>query len=186
MRFKGNAYVFGGNINTDDIIPARYLNTSDPVELARHLMEDARPGFSATVRAGTLIVAGENFGCGSSREHAPVALKAAGISCVIAESFARIFFRNSINIGLPIVECAGISALVAEGDLIEVDLKQGSITLASGTRLAITPFPPFMERIVKEGGLMPYLLSAYGRQGPAKAAGPARGGAPDGARGGTP
>jgi 3-isopropylmalate/(R)-2-methylmalate dehydratase small subunit len=180
MRFKGNAYVFGGNVNTDDIIPARYLNTSDPVELARHLMEDARPGFAETLRAGNIIVAGGNFGCGSSREHAPVALKAAGIPCVIAESFARIFFRNAINIGLPIVECAEISTLVAEGDLIDVDLSAGSITLASGRKLSITPFPPFMERIVKEGGLMPYLLSAYGAPDAATS------GAPNSARGARP
>jgi 3-isopropylmalate/(R)-2-methylmalate dehydratase small subunit len=165
MRFKGNACVFGTNVNTDEIIPARYLNTSDPAELARHLMEDARADFAKTVRAGNIIVAGENFGCGSSREHAPVAIKAAGIPCVIAESFARIFFRNAINIGLPIVECAGISSRVSEGDPIEVDLSKGCITLSSGVTLDVTPFPPFMERIVKEGGLMPYLLSAYGKPG---------------------
>jgi 3-isopropylmalate/(R)-2-methylmalate dehydratase small subunit len=165
MRFKGTANVFGSNVNTDEIIPARYLNTSDPAELAKHCMEDARPGYAAAVRPGAIMVAGPNFGCGSSREHAPISIKAVGVSCVLAESFARIFFRNAINIGLPIVECPGISSMVKEGEPVDVDLTAGRITLASGKTLSITPFPAFMERIVREGGLMPYLLSAYGKPG---------------------
>jgi 3-isopropylmalate/(R)-2-methylmalate dehydratase small subunit len=163
MRFEGTASVFGNDVNTDEIIPARYLTTTDPAVLASKCMEDARPGFGASVKKGSIMIAGANFGCGSSREHAPIAIKAAGISCVIAESFARIFFRNAINIGLPIVECPGITARVKEGDRVAVDLKAGTITLASGATLPITPFPPFMERIVQEGGWMPYLVKQYGR-----------------------
>jgi 3-isopropylmalate/(R)-2-methylmalate dehydratase small subunit len=162
MRFEGTVYVFGNDVNTDEIIPARYLNTTDPAVLARNCMEDARPGFGATVRKGSIMAAGANFGCGSSREHAPIAIKAAGIACVIAESFARIFFRNAINIGLPIVECAGIASRVKEGESLAVDLKAGLITLASGQSIPITPFPPFMERIVQEGGWMPYLVKHHG------------------------
>jgi 3-isopropylmalate/(R)-2-methylmalate dehydratase small subunit len=120
-------------------------------------MEDARPGFSGQVKPGALLVAGGNFGCGSSREHAPVAIKAAGIACVVAESFARIFYRNAINIGLPIVECPGICAKVREGERIAVDLTEGTIVLASRERLSVTPFPPLMEQIVAEGGWMAYL-----------------------------
>jgi 3-isopropylmalate/(R)-2-methylmalate dehydratase small subunit len=162
VKLQGKARVFGNDINTDDIIPARYLNTTDAKVLAAHLMEDIRPGFVSQVVAGDIIVAGGNFGCGSSREHAPIALRGAGISCVLAESFARIFFRNAINIGVPIVECPGIAALVKEGDAITVDLGSGTLTLASGKSIPITPFPPFMERIVREGGWMPYLKAAYG------------------------
>ena len=161
MQYTGTAHVFGNDVNTDEIIPARYLTTSDPKELAAHCMEDARPGFVKTIARGDLIVAGGNFGCGSSREHAPIAIKAAGISCVVAESFARIFFRNAINIGLPIVECPGIQALVKQGDRVAVDLTAGVVVLASGERLAVPPFPPFMEGIVREGGWMPYLLKHH-------------------------
>jgi 3-isopropylmalate/(R)-2-methylmalate dehydratase small subunit len=164
MRFTGNAFVFGDNVNTDEIIAARYLNTSDPKELAKYLMEDVRPGFSANLPKGAIMVSGDNFGCGSSREHAPIAIKAAGIPCVVAVGFARIFFRNAINIGLPIVECPDIAGAVAEGDRIDVDLTAGVIVLPSGRKLAITPFPPFMEAIVKEGGWLPYLLATYGRE----------------------
>lgn len=163
MRLSGHARLFGNNINTDDIVPARYLNTSDPVELALHLMEDARPGFIDTLEKGSIIVAGGNFGCGSSREHAPIAIRAAGVSCVVAEGFARIFFRNAINIGLPIVEVPGIASAVAEGDTISVDLSQGSVQLASGRTVMFSPFPPFMEEIVRKGGWMPYLLARQGR-----------------------
>ncbi len=124
-------------------------------------MEDARPGFAKTVAGGDIIVAGGNFGCGSSREHAPIAIKAAGVSCVIAESFARIFFRNAINIGLPIVECPGIAAKVKQGDRLTVDLTEGAVILPSGERLSVPPFPPFMEGIVREGGWMPYLLKHH-------------------------
>jgi 3-isopropylmalate/(R)-2-methylmalate dehydratase small subunit len=158
MRYTGAAHVFGNDVNTDEIIPARYLTTSDATVLAANCMEDARPGFAKTVARGDFIVAGGNFGCGSSREHAPIAIKAAGVSCVVAESFARIFFRNAINIGLPIVECPGIAAKVKEGDRLTVDLTAGTVTLPSGERLAVPPFPPFMEGIVREGGWMPYLL----------------------------
>jgi 3-isopropylmalate/(R)-2-methylmalate dehydratase small subunit len=159
MKLEGRVVVFGNDVNTDEIIPARFLTTTDPKQLALHCMEDARPGFGATVELGSIMVAGRNFGCGSSREHAPIAIKAAGISCVIAESFARIFFRNAINIGLPIVESTGIAALVKEGDQISVDLTAGLLSLASGAHVSLTPFPPFMEAIVREGGWMQYLLS---------------------------
>ena len=162
MHFIGTARAFGENVNTDDIIPARYLNTSDPAVLASHCMEDLKPGFVATIRPGQIVVAGANFGCGSSREHAPIALKAAGFSCVVAESFARIFFRNAINIGLPIIECEGVSRSVKEGDRLEVDLDAGVLTLPSGETRRISPFPPFMQAIVREGGWMPYLLRARG------------------------
>jgi 3-isopropylmalate/(R)-2-methylmalate dehydratase small subunit len=161
MQYTGTAHVFGSDVNTDEIIPARYLTTSDPKLLASYCMEDARPGFAKTVARGDIIVAGGNFGCGSSREHAPIAIKAAGLSCVIAESFARIFFRNAINIGLPIIECPGIAAKVKEGDRLTVDLTEGAVILPSGERLAVPPFPPFMEGIVREGGWMPYLLKHH-------------------------
>jgi 3-isopropylmalate/(R)-2-methylmalate dehydratase small subunit len=163
MHLSGQARLFGNNVNTDDIVPARYLNTSDPAALALHLMEDARPGFAETLEKGSIIVAGDNFGCGSSREHAPIAIRAAGISCVIAEGFARIFFRNAINIGLPIVEIPGIASLVKEGEIIRVDLAQGSIQLSSGRAVSFSPFPPFMEEIVSHGGWMPYLLARQER-----------------------
>ncbi len=160
---SGRARLFGDNINTDDIVPARYLNTSDPAELALHLMEDARPGFVDSLEKGSVIVAGDNFGCGSSREHAPIAIRAAGICCVVAEGFARIFFRNAINIGLPIIEVPGISAAVREGERICVDLSEGTVKLASGRKVSFSPFPPFMEEIVRNGGWMPYLLARQGR-----------------------
>jgi 3-isopropylmalate/(R)-2-methylmalate dehydratase small subunit len=159
MRYSGTAYLFGDDVNTDEIVAARYLTTTDPAVLAKYLMEDVRPGFGTRVAKGGIIVAGSNFGCGSSREHAPIAIKAAGISCVIAESFARIFFRNAINIGLPIVERQGISAEVKEGDQVTVDLQEGLVVLGSGKRLPITPFPPFMGRIIQEGGWMAYLAA---------------------------
>ncbi len=170
MRASGTVYLFGTDVNTDEIIPARCLNTTNPRVLALSLMEDVRPGFGGTVKKGSILVAGENFGCGSSREHAPIAIKAAGISCVVAESFARIFFRNAINIGLPIVECPGIASKVREGDLLTVDLTEGRITLASGESHTVSPFPPFMERIVREGGWMAYLAAAYGTGGAGNAA----------------
>jgi 3-isopropylmalate/(R)-2-methylmalate dehydratase small subunit len=168
MHFSGTAYVFGHDVNTDEIIPARFLTTSDPATLAASCMEDARPGFAAGIRAGSIMVAGRNFGCGSSREHAPLSIKAAGISCVIAESFARIFFRNAINIGLPIVECPEVTSLVAEGDMLSVDLEAGLLRLPSGEARTIAPFPPFMEAIIREGGWMPYLAAVYGKQGGAR------------------
>jgi 3-isopropylmalate/(R)-2-methylmalate dehydratase small subunit len=174
MRFNGQVYLFGKNVNTDEIIAARYLNTTDPTVLAANLMEDVRPGFGSTVQKGSIIAAGGNFGCGSSREHAPIAIKAAGISCVIAESFARIFFRNAINIGLPIVECPAICSKVKEGDRIDIDLKTGRITLPSGEALAVTPFPAFMERIVEEGGWIAYLRAQYGFEGASTSTGEVR------------
>ncbi len=168
MKYAGRAYRFGDDINTDEIIPARYLNTSDPKVLARYCMEDARPGFGQSLEPGAILVAGKNFGCGSSREHAPISIKQAGIACVVADSFARIFFRNAINIGLPIVECAGIEKKVGEGDRLEVDLEAGRIRLPSGESVPVTPFPPFMQEIVRRGGWMLYLQGPAGgrrRQG---------------------
>jgi 3-isopropylmalate/(R)-2-methylmalate dehydratase small subunit len=157
MQFTGTVHLFGNDVNTDEIIPARYLTTSDPKLLAAYCMEDARPGFAKSVAKGDLLVAGGNFGCGSSREHAPIAIKAAGVACVIADTFARIFFRNAINIGLPIIECPGISVKVKQGDRLTVDLTAGTVTLPSGEKLSVPPFPPFMEGIVREGGWMAYL-----------------------------
>ncbi len=165
MTLEGKAYTFTDDINTDLIVPARYLNTSDPAELARHCMEDLRPDFAATVEPGSIIVAGKNFGCGSSREHAPIAIKHAGISCVVAAYFARIFFRNAINIGLPIVECPALLELIEEGQRITVDLDGGKILFTardgSGQQsLDIDPFPPFMQAIIEKGGWLSYLQGA--------------------------
>ncbi len=156
--FSGKIWKFGDDVDTDAIIPARYLNTSDPAELARHCMEDADPTFSAKLSPGDIIVAGKNFGCGSSREHAPIAIKAAGIACVIAESFARIFYRNAINIGLPILEAAEASRCLAEGDRVEVDLEKGEIRhLEKGEVYRAVPFPPFMQELIAAGGLINYV-----------------------------
>ncbi len=162
MIIEGKVYSFGHDINTDEIIPARYLNTSDPLELARYCMEDSRPGFADQLEKGGIIVAGKNFGCGSSREHAPLAIKAAGIACVVAASFARIFFRNAINIGLPIVESPEAADKVREGDTIRIDLIEGVIYFGSGKQLSISPFPPFMQAIVNKGGWMSYLKEPSG------------------------
>jgi len=155
---KGKCWKFGNNINTDEIIPARYLNTTDTKELASHCMEDADPDFMKKAKPNDVIVAGENFGCGSSREHAPIAIKAAGMSCVIAKSFARIFFRNAINIGLPIFECPEAVEQIKEGDEIEVNLATGEIlnnTLKK--RFKLEPFPQEMQEIIKSGGLMNFV-----------------------------
>lgn len=155
---KGKAWKFGNNIDTDLIIPARYLNTSDPEELAKYAMMDADPEWVDKMKKGDFIVAGDNFGCGSSREHAPVALKAAGVSAVIAKSFARIFYRNAINIGLPILECPEAAEEIKEGDEIEVDLSSGEIKdLTTGKSYQAQPFPEFMQEIIKAGGLINYL-----------------------------
>jgi 3-isopropylmalate/(R)-2-methylmalate dehydratase small subunit len=155
---KGSAWKFGNNIDTDLIIPARYLNTSDPGELALHAMEDADPNWVGKMSKGDFIVAGENFGCGSSREHAPIALKAAGVSAVIAKSFARIFYRNAINIGLPILECKGAAKEIKQGDQIEINLAKGKIkNLTSKMIYNAQPFPGFMQKIIKSGGLINYL-----------------------------
>jgi len=157
MVIKGKARLFGDNVNTDVIIPARYLNTSDPTELAAHCMEDLDPKFIERVKQGDILVAGKNFGCGSSREHAPIALKAAGISCIIAQSFARIFFRNALNIGLPILESSEAVSSIREGDPVEVELDKGLIKdLSSGRTFNAQPFPPFMRDLIAEGGLLAY------------------------------
>ncbi len=161
MKFQGKVYLFGDDVNTDEIIPARLLNTTDPEILAHNCMEDARPGFGRKDLSGAILVAGRNFGCGSSREHAPIAIKYAGISCVIAGSFARIFFRNCINIGLPIVESPGAVEALEEGHTVAVDLNRGLIILSSGEEIAISPFPLFMQAIVEEGGWIPYLKKKY-------------------------
>jgi 3-isopropylmalate/(R)-2-methylmalate dehydratase small subunit len=158
MKLKGRVHKFGDNVNTDEIIPARYLNTIDPEVLSRHCMEDADPEFVKKVQKGDIIVAGANFGCGSSREHAPISIKAAGVSCVIAESFARIFYRNAINIGLPILENKDITKQVKTGDEIEVDLSAGKICDIKKNKVYLTrAFPEFMQRIVSAGGLMKYI-----------------------------
>ena len=159
MIYQGRAYVFGNDINTDEIIPARYLNTSDPKVLAKYCMEDARPGFGQNVEPGSIMVAGNNFGCGSSREHAPISIKNAGIACVAAASFARIFFRNAINIGLPIVECPALASRVKEGEELLINLEEGVITLPSGEIITISPFPPFMQAIISHGGWLSYLTA---------------------------
>ena len=152
MQLKGNALCYGDNVDTDVIIPARYLNTSNAAELAAHCMEDIDPDFLSKVKPGDVIVAGRNFGCGSSREHAPLAIKTAGISCVIAKSFARIFYRNAINIGLPIIVCDGD---FHNGDALTVDLVAGSIqNHTTGASYAFPPFPAFLEKIIEAGGLM--------------------------------
>jgi 3-isopropylmalate/(R)-2-methylmalate dehydratase small subunit len=155
MILKGKTWKFGNNIDTDAIIPARYLNTSDPDELAKHIMEDADKDFPSKVSAGDLIVAESNFGCGSSREHAPIAIKAAGISGVIAKSFARIFYRNSFNIGLPIFESAEAVDKISEGDEIEVDADNGIIkNITKGEEYSAKPIPPFMQELISAGGLV--------------------------------
>ena len=155
MHFKGTAHRYGRDIDTDVIIPARYLNTSDPAELAKHCLEDLDVDFVNKVPPGDLLVAEENFGCGSSREHAPVCIKAAGVACVIAKSFARIFYRNSINIGLPIMECPAAVDAIKAGDEVAVDADKGVITdLTTGESFQVEPFPPFIAQIVAEGGLV--------------------------------
>lgn len=154
----GTVHAFPDNVDTDVIIPARYLNSSDPSELAMHCMEDIDPDFNKHAKPGDIIVAGSNFGCGSSREHAPIAIKAAGISCVIAKTFARIFYRNSINIGLPIIECPEASDEIREGDTVEVDFKTGIITdKTSGKTYKGQPFPEFMQKLIDAGGLVNYI-----------------------------
>lgn len=158
MELKGRAWKFGDDVDTDAIIPARYLNTSDPEELASHCMEDTDQSFPSKVERGDIIVAGKNFGCGSSREHAPIAIKAAGVSCVIARSFARIFYRNSFNIGLPIFESPEAAAGISQGDEVAVDLDTGKITnLSKGKSFQSNPVPPFMQQIIAAGGLVNYV-----------------------------
>lgn len=155
MAKSSTVHRFGDDINTDEIIPARYLHTTDKSELARHCMEDADKNFVKKVKHGDVIVAGKNFGCGSSREHAPIAIKAAGVSCVIAESFARIFFRNSINIGLPIVESEEVAKSIRDKDKLIVDTRKGVVrNLTTKKNYKIEKYPPFMQRIIRAGGLM--------------------------------
>ena len=153
---KGKIWIFGDNVDTDIIIAARYLNHSDPDILAKYIMEDSIPGFSSMISKGDIILAGENFGCGSSREHAPIALKAAGISAVIAKSFARIFYRNSFNIGLPIFECSSLNQ-EQEKDILQIDMSKGSIeNISQNTNHSFSPIPEFMQELLNVGGLMEY------------------------------
>ena len=155
MKYTGNIIKYGDNVDTDVIIPARYLNTSDHRELAAHCMEDLDTTFVSRVKPGDIIAAGYNFGCGSSREHAPIAIKASGISLVIAKNFARIFYRNAINIGLAIVECPEAAEALAEGDAVEADLDNGIIRdITTGQEFRTEPFPEFIQRIIESGGLM--------------------------------
>lgn len=157
MKFSGACWKFGDNVDTDVIIPARYLNTSDPAELAKHCMENADPEFAGKVNHGDIIVGGANFGCGSSREHAPIAIKAAGVSCVVAEYFARIFYRNSFNMGLPILESPDAAKEAEEGDVLTCDLAEGTIVNETkGKTYKAAPVPPFMRELIEAGGLMAY------------------------------
>jgi 3-isopropylmalate/(R)-2-methylmalate dehydratase small subunit len=154
---RGKVHKFGANVDTDAIIPARYLSVSDPAELAKHCMEDIDQEFLAKVQPGDIIMAAANFGCGSSREHAPLAIKAAGISCVIAKSFARIFFRNAMNIGLPLLECDEAVDKTEAGDILEVDLSRGQIkNLTGGMAFTAEPYPDFMAELISAGGLIEY------------------------------
>ena len=155
MKAQGRVHKYGANVDTDVIIPARYLNTSSHEELAAHCMEDIDKDFVKKVKKGDIMVADKNFGCGSSREHAPIAIKTSGISCVIAASFARIFYRNAINIGLPILECPAASAAIREGDTVSVNFDTGVITdETTGETFQAEPFPPFIQKIIRSGGLM--------------------------------
>jgi len=158
MTIRGKAWTFGDDIDTDIIIPARYLTTTDPAALAAHCMEPVSPDFPRQVRPGDIVVGGKNFGCGSSREHAPIALKGCGVAVVVAPTFARIFYRNAFNVGLPLVESAKAAAAIREGDEVEVDLEAGSIVdHTRGERYAFSAIPPFMMELVAAGGLMNWL-----------------------------
>lgn len=158
MKAKGKVFRYGDNVDTDVIIPARYLNTSDPLELAEHCMEDIDKDFVKQVEDGDIIVADDNFGCGSSREHAPIAIKASGVSCVIANSFARIFYRNAINIGLPILECPEAVRAIEAGDEVEVDFDSGMIKdVTKGETFQGQAFPEFMQKLIAAGGLVNYV-----------------------------
>lgn len=158
MKIKGRVWRFGDDVDTDAIIPARYLNISDPQELARHCLEDADGTFAQKVKPGDIIVAGKNFGCGSSREHAPLCIKASGVSCVIAAGFARIFYRNAFNIGLPILESPEVAAASRQGDELEVDLATGKIrNLTREQTFMAQPVPPFMQELISDGGLIKHV-----------------------------
>ncbi|MCS7191866.1 MAG: 3-isopropylmalate dehydratase small subunit [Armatimonadetes bacterium] len=160
---RGTAHKFGDNIDTDIIIPARYLVTTDPQELAKHCMEPIAPDFSKRAKEGDIIVAGENFGCGSSREHAPLAIKGLGVSCIVAKSFARIFYRNAFNIGLPVLECPEAVDEIISGDELEVDIETGEIrNLTKGKTYKAMPIPPFMREILDSGGLINYVRRKLG------------------------
>jgi 3-isopropylmalate/(R)-2-methylmalate dehydratase small subunit len=162
---KGKVHKYGADVNTDAIIPARYLNISDPAELAKHCMEDIDVGFVSRVRPGDIIMATTNFGCGSSREHAPLAIKGSGISCVIAKSFARIFFRNAINIGLPLLECEEVVDKAESGDLLEVELATGKIkNLTRNMEFTARPYPEFMAELISTGGLIEYTKKRLARR----------------------
>jgi 3-isopropylmalate/(R)-2-methylmalate dehydratase small subunit len=165
MQARGTVFRYGDNVDTDVIIPARYLNTSDPKELASHCMEDIDGSFVKKVQDGDIIVADKNFGCGSSREHAPIAIKESGVSCVIARTFARIFYRNAINIGLPILECPAACDAVAAGDVVSVDFSTGKITdETTGKSFSAEPFPPFMQDLIASGGLAGYIARKGGEE----------------------
>lgn len=158
MKASGKVFKYGDNVDTDVIIPARYLNAPEPAELAKHCMEDIDVDFAKNVSTGDIIVANKNFGCGSSREHAPISIKASGVSCVIAETFARIFYRNAINIGLPIIECPEAAKAIENGDEVEVDFDSGKIyDKTKGTEYQGQAFPEFMQRIIKAEGLINYI-----------------------------
>ncbi|MDX9986258.1 MAG: 3-isopropylmalate dehydratase small subunit [Dehalococcoidales bacterium] len=160
---SGQVYKYGANVDTDAIIPARYLNVSDPIELSRHCMEDIDVNFARVVKPGDIIVADTNFGCGSSREHAPLCIKAAGVDCVIAKTFARIFFRNAINIGLPLMECPEAVDGISNGDKLEVDIAQGKIkNLTTGKSFQAKPYPDFMGGIIQSGGLIEFTRRKLG------------------------
>jgi 3-isopropylmalate/(R)-2-methylmalate dehydratase small subunit len=155
MIIEGRVHKYGNNVDTDVIIPARYLNTSDPLELANHCMEDIDPSFVGKVRPGDIVVGGMNFGCGSSREHAPLAIKGSGVAFVLAKSFARIFFRNAINIGLPILECPEAVDGISDGDVVQIDTDRGIVLdRNTGAAYVAQPFPPFLQKIIAAGGLM--------------------------------
>jgi len=163
MKIKGKTWKFGNDVDTDAIIPARYLNTISPEELAAHCMEDTDPDFASTVAPGDIIAAGKNFGCGSSREHAPIAIKAAGVSCVVAHSFARIFYRNAFNMGLPILECPEGAERIQTGDELEIDLDSGVIdNLTRKETYRAQAIPPFMQKLIAAGGLMEYVKETIG------------------------
>jgi 3-isopropylmalate/(R)-2-methylmalate dehydratase small subunit len=165
VKLKGKVFKYGADVNTDVIIPARYLNVSDPAELASHCMEDIDATFLRKVKPGDIIMATTNFGCGSSREHAPLAIKAAGVSCVIARSFARIFFRNAINIGLPVLECPQAVDNTDSGDVLEIDLAKGKIkNITKGTIFTAKPYPEFMSELISAGGLIEYTKKRLARR----------------------
>jgi 3-isopropylmalate/(R)-2-methylmalate dehydratase small subunit len=164
VKISGRVWKYGDNVDTDAIIPARYLNVSTPEELAKHCMEDIDAAFAGSVQEGDVIVGGENFGCGSSREHAPLAIKGSGVYCVVAKSFARIFYRNAINMGLPILECAEAADSTRKGDQLTVDLSAGTVVNErTGETFQTTPFPPFVLAVIDAGGLVPYTRERLGK-----------------------